>query len=86
MQWITHCQSTNVIDSYGEMKLNITSHDRINKMPNLTQQSLWEGGPSLHTKIMDEHTLKTLGSEVTPCIKNADLLHNSQSQLIQWIG
>ena len=60
------------------MKLNITSHDIINKMPNLTQQSLWEGGPSLHTEMLDEHTLKTLRFEVTLCIKKADRLHNSQ--------
>ena len=59
------------------MKLNITSHDRINKMPNLTQQSLWEGGPSLHTEMLDEHTLKTLRFEVTLCIKKADPLHKS---------
>ena len=46
-------------------------------MPKLTQQSLWEGGPSLHTKMLGEHTLKTLRYEVTPCIKKADRLHNS---------
>ena len=76
-QWITHYQSTTVIASYGEMKLNITSHDRINKISNLTQQSLWEGGPSLHTEMLDEHTLKTLRSEVTLCIKKENRLHKS---------
>ena len=85
-QWITHCQSTTVTASYGEMKLNITSHNRINKIPNLTQQSLWEGGPILHTKMLDEHILKTLRFEVTLCIKKVDRLHNSQAQLIQWLG
>ena len=52
-------------------------------MPNLTQQSPWEGDPSLHTEILYEQTLKNLRSEVTPCIKKADQLHNLQSQLIQ---
>ena len=52
-------------------------------MANLTQQSLWEGGPSLHTEMLDEHTLKTLRSEVTLCNKKEDRLHNSQAQLIQ---
>ena len=61
------------------MKLNITSHNRIIKIPNLTQQSLCEGGPSLHIEMLDEHMLKTLISEVTPCIKKADQLHNLQS-------
>ena len=86
MQWITQCQSTTVTASYEEMKLNITSHDRIIKMPNLTQQSLWEGGPSLHTEMLDEHRLKTLRSEVNLCIKKAGRLHNSREQLIQWTG
>ena len=48
-------------------------------MTNLTQQSLWEGGPNLHTKMLDELTLKTLRSKVTLCIKKADRLHNSQA-------
>ena len=52
-------------------------------MPNLTQQSLWEGGPSFHTDMLDITHIKTFRSEVNPCIKKADLLHNSQSQLIQ---
>ena len=41
-------------------------------MPKLTQQSLWEGGPSLHIEMLDEHTLKTLIFEVTLCIKKVD--------------
>ena len=41
-------------------------------MPKLTQQSLWEGEPSLHTEMLDEHMLKTLRYEVTPCIKKVD--------------
>ena len=52
-------------------------------MPNLTQKSLWEGGPSLHTEMLDITHVKTFRYEVTPCIKKADKLHNSQSQLIQ---
>ena len=52
-------------------------------MPKLTQESLWECGPNLHTEMLDEHTLKTLRSEVTPCIKKADQIHNPQLQLIQ---
>ena len=54
------------------MKLNITSHDRIIKMPNLTQQSLWEGEPSLHTEMLDITHVKTLRFDVTPCIKKVD--------------
>ena len=46
-------------------------------MPKLTQQSMWEGRPSLHTEMLDEHTLKTLRSKLTPCIKKAYRLHNS---------
>ena len=38
-------------------------------MPKLTQQSLWEGGPILHTEMLDIMHMKTLGYEVTPCIK-----------------
>ena len=52
-------------------------------MPNLTQQSLWEGWPGLHIEMLDITHIKTLRSKVTPCIKKADQLHNSQSQLIQ---
>ena len=52
-------------------------------MPNLTQQSLWEGGPIIHTEVLDITHIKTLISEVNPCIKKEDQLHNSQSQLIQ---
>ena len=48
-------------------------------MPNLTMKSLWEGGPILHTKMLDITHIKTLISEVTPCIKKADQLHNLQS-------
>ena len=55
-------------------------------MPKLTQQSLWEGGPSLHTEMLDITHVKTLRSEVTPCIKKADQIHNPQSQLIQKIS
>ena len=75
MQWITHFQSTTVTDSYEDMKLNITSHDRRIKMPNLAQQSLWEGGPSLHTEMLDTTHVEALRSEVTLCIKKADRLH-----------
>ena len=59
----------------------ITQHNKYNTY--LTQQSLWEGGPSLHTEMLDITHVKTLRSEVTPCIKKANQLHNSQSQLIQ---
>ena len=52
-------------------------------MPKLTQQSLWEGGPSLHTEMLDIMHVKTIRYEVTPCIKKADQLHNSSLQLIQ---
>ena len=45
-------------------------------MPNLTQQSLWEGGTILHTEMLDITQVKTLRSEVTPCIKKADQIHN----------
>ena len=53
------------------------------KIPNLTQQSLWEGGPNLHIEMINTTHVETLRFEVTPCIKKADQLHNSQSQLIQ---
>ena len=52
-------------------------------MPKLTQESLWEGKPSLHTEMLGITHIKTLRPEVTPCIKKADQLHNPQSQLIQ---
>ena len=50
-------------------------------MPNLTSAIPMEGGPSLHTEMLDITHVKTLRSEVTPCIKKVYQLHNSQSQL-----
>ena len=52
-------------------------------MTNFTQQSLWEGAPSLHTEMLDITHVKTFRSEVTPCIKKEYQIHNPQSQLIQ---
>ena len=49
--------------------MNTTSQNRVIKIPNLTQQSLWEGGRSLHTEMLEVTHIKTLRFEVTPCIK-----------------
>ena len=37
---------------------------------------MWEGGPILHTEMLEVTHVKTLRSKVTPCIKKADQTHN----------